>query len=84
MATRIQTMREKLANTLKHLGSPHDWSHISKQIGMFAFTVLKILLFQGVNADHVKEMIAKYHIYLLSSGRISISGLNEGNVEYVA
>lgn len=29
-------------------------------------------------------MIAKYHIYLLSSGRISIAGLNEGNVKYVA
>ena len=26
----------------------------------------------------------KYHIYLLSSGRISIAGLNDHNVEYVA
>ncbi|CAD8153035.1 unnamed protein product [Paramecium octaurelia] len=76
MANRIQLMRVGLANTLKSLGSPHDWSHISKQIGMFAFT--------GVGPDHVKELIAKYHIYLLSSGRISIAGLNEGNVKYVA
>jgi aspartate/tyrosine/aromatic aminotransferase len=43
---------------------------------MFAFT--------GVGPDHVKELISKYHIYLLSSGRISIAGLNEGNVKYVA
>jgi aspartate/tyrosine/aromatic aminotransferase len=28
--------------------------------------------------------VEKYHIYLLSSGRISIAGLNENNVEYVA
>lgn len=43
---------------------------------MFAFT--------GLKADHVKELVSKYHIYLLSSGRISMSGLNDGNVEYVA
>lgn len=43
---------------------------------MFAFT--------GVGPDHVKELISKYHIYLLSSGRISIAGLNTGNVKYVA
>jgi aspartate/tyrosine/aromatic aminotransferase len=43
---------------------------------MFAFT--------GLNADHVKRLIDEYHIYLLSSGRISMAGLNEGNVGYVA
>lgn len=29
-------------------------------------------------------MIEKYHVYLLSSGRINMCGLNENNVEYVA
>jgi aspartate/tyrosine/aromatic aminotransferase len=43
---------------------------------MFAYT--------GLKADHVKELISKYHIYLLSDGRISISGLTEKNVDYVA
>lgn len=54
---------------------------------MFAFTVKKkenFIFFKGLNADHVKRLIDEYHIYLLSSGRISMAGLNEGNVGYVA
>lgn len=32
----------------------------------------------------VKFLIEEYHIYLLSSGRINMCGLNENNVVYVA
>lgn len=32
----------------------------------------------------VKILIEKHHVYLLSSGRINMCGLNEKNVEYVA
>lgn len=39
MADRIATMRKMLVNDLKNAGSNLDWSHITKQIGMFAFTV---------------------------------------------
>jgi aspartate/tyrosine/aromatic aminotransferase len=39
---------------------------------------------KGLKAEHVKILVEKYHIYLLSSGRISIAGLNDGNVQYVA
>lgn len=34
-----------------------------------------------LNADHVTE---KYHIYMANTSRISLAGLNEHNVEYVA
>ena len=37
-----------------------------------------------MNSDQVKVIVDQYHIYLLSSGRISIAGLNDGNVAYVA
>lgn len=76
MATRISSMRTALVENLKQLGSPHDWSHIRTQIGMFAFT--------GLKEAHVKRLIDEYHIYLLGSGRISMAGLNSGNVGYVA
>ena len=38
MAERIRAMREKLVKVLKDVGSTHDWSHVTSQIGMFAFT----------------------------------------------
>jgi aspartate aminotransferase len=41
MADRIITMRASLKKNLEDLGSKHDWSHITSQIGMFAYTGLK-------------------------------------------
>jgi len=40
MAERIITMRALLKENLENLGSKHDWSHITNQIGMFAYTGL--------------------------------------------
>jgi aspartate aminotransferase len=38
MANRIGSMRKLLVDELKNAGSTHDWSHITSQIGMFAYT----------------------------------------------
>ena len=40
MADRIISMRALLKKELENLGSKHDWSHITSQIGMFAYTGL--------------------------------------------
>lgn len=76
MASRIQDMRAKLADKLREVGSKHDWSHITRQIGMFAFT--------GMSSDMVDELTARYKIFLTRDGRVSIAGLNDNNLEYVA
>eukprot|EP00562_Extubocellulus_spinifer_P026363 CAMPEP_0178665058 /NCGR_PEP_ID=MMETSP0698-20121128/29732_1 /TAXON_ID=265572 /ORGANISM="Extubocellulus spinifer, Strain CCMP396" /LENGTH=412 /DNA_ID=CAMNT_0020308309 /DNA_START=35 /DNA_END=1276 /DNA_ORIENTATION=- len=76
MADRIKSMRTLLVDKLKEAGSTHDWSHVSSQIGMFAFT--------GMNSDMCDELTSKYSIFLTRDGRISLAGLNESNVEYVA
>ncbi len=76
MAERIQSMRSRLVETLAEVGSTHDWSHVSEQIGMFAYT--------GMNSDMCDELTDKYAIYLTKDGRISIAGLNDKNLEYVA
>jgi aspartate aminotransferase len=76
MADRINTMRTRLVGALKDAGSTHDWSHVSEQIGMFAFT--------GMSADMCKQLTSEYAIYLTLDGRISIAGLNDKNLEYVA
>mmetsp|Transcript_32941 Transcript_32941/g.49736 ORF Transcript_32941/g.49736 Transcript_32941/m.49736 type:complete len:456 (-) Transcript_32941:94-1461(-) len=76
MADRILEMRTKLVKTLKEAGSTHDWSHVSNQIGMFAYT--------GMSEEMCDALTEKYAIFLTRDGRISVAGLNDGNVEYVA
>jgi aspartate/tyrosine/aromatic aminotransferase len=43
---------------------------------MFAYT--------GLSLEQVKKLKSEYHIYLTDDGRISISGLNTKNVDYVS
>jgi len=76
MAVRINSMRVKLVEVLKQVGSEHDWSHVTEQIGMFAYT--------GMNSDMCDELTSKYSIFLTRDGRISLAGLNDVNIEYVA
>jgi len=76
MAGRIKSMRDQIVKKLKDNGSTKDWSHIAKQIGMFAYT--------GLNKEQVSKIIKEYSIYMTANGRISIAGLNTNNVDYVA
>jgi len=76
MANRISTIRRELYNNLIKAGSRLPWNHITDQIGMFAFT--------GLTYEQSKLLRGIHHIYLTDDGRISISGLNTTNVEYVA
>lgn len=76
MADRIISMRQQLFDALQAKGTPGDWSHIVKQIGMFTFT--------GLNAEQVAFMTSEYHIYMTSDGRISMAGLSSGTVPHLA
>ena len=76
MSSRIQDMRKSLRENIEKLGTPGKWSHITEQIGMFSYT--------GLNAQQIKCLVEEYHIYLPKDGRISLSGINTNNVEYVS
>lgn len=76
MSSRIIKMRKMLKDELESLKTPGTWNHIVDQIGMFSYT--------GLNMAQVTILIKEYHVYLLSSGRINMCGLNEKNVKYVA
>jgi aspartate aminotransferase len=52
-----------------------SWSHVTDQIGMFSYT--------GISEKQVDVLINQWHIYLLKSGRISLAGLNDANIDYV-
>jgi aspartate aminotransferase len=76
MSNRIKKMRQALYDELVALQTPGTWEHIIRQIGMFSYL--------GLSAAQVSVLKDKYHIYAMSSGRASISGLNPSNVKYVA
>ncbi|ERM98604.1 aspartate aminotransferase, cytoplasmic [Amborella trichopoda] len=76
MADRIISMRKQLYDALCSRGTPGDWSHIIKQIGMFTFT--------GLNTEQVAFMTKEYHIYMTSDGRISMAGLSSRTVPHLA
>jgi aspartate aminotransferase, mitochondrial len=76
MADRIKFMRNSLVENLKSAGSKKNWDHITRQIGMFAFS--------GLTPEEVEEIKNKHHIYMTKDGRISISGLNTKNIEFVS
>ncbi|KAJ6841690.1 aspartate aminotransferase, cytoplasmic-like [Iris pallida] len=75
MADRIISMRHQLFDALRTRGTPGDWSHIIKQIGMFTFT--------GLNKEQVAFMTKEYHIYMTSDGRISMAGLSSRTVPHL-
>ncbi|BGP23271.1 aspartate aminotransferase, cytoplasmic [Rhodotorula toruloides] len=81
MAHRIIAMRERLHDLLVNkyktpAPGPNGWDHVVKQIGMFTFT--------GLNPSQCKAMVEKGHIYMTANGRISMAGINDKNVEWVA
>jgi aspartate aminotransferase len=76
MSSRIKKMRCSLRRRLEEQDVPGNWSHIENQIGMFSYT--------GLDSAMVTRLRTEFHIYLLPSGRASICGLNEENVDYVA
>ena len=52
------------AALLEHLSKLYsDWSHVTSQIGMFAYT--------GLTADECTQMIEKHHVYLTKMGGLA-------------
>ena len=75
MGNRIKQMREMLKQKLIEIGSKRNWDSITKQKGMFSYT--------GFTPEQVDRLKSEFHIYCIRNGRISIPGLNPGNVDYV-
>jgi len=81
MSDRITQMREELRKTIEANKTPSPmkagtWEHITSQIGMFTYT--------GLTQPQVERLVNEFHIYMTKDGRISVAGLNSGNIPYVA
>ena len=75
MSARIITMRQRLREALEASGAPGDFSYITKQIGMFAYT--------GLTPKQVGRLEKEFHIYMVKSGRISMAGVSSKTVAYL-
>ncbi|KAG0665790.1 aspartate transaminase aat1 [Maudiozyma exigua] len=70
MVNRLQSIRDKLSYNL-------EWDTVNdeQQHGMFYFTRFSLPV--------VQELRDKYSIYLTDDGRLSLSGVNDSDIEYV-
>lgn len=56
--------------------TPGDWDAILTSTGLFCFLPL--------TPEQCETLGNKHHIYMLGSGRINISGMNQSNIERIA
>ena len=76
MRDRINGNRAILVDKLKANGVNRDFSFIARQKGMFSFL--------GVDPEQVARLQKEFSIYRVGSSRISIAGISEDNVDYLA
>jgi aspartate/tyrosine/aromatic aminotransferase len=76
MSGRIIEMRAALRKGLEELKPDMDWTFITTQIGMFAYT--------GLSEAQVERLTKEFNIFMLKSGRISMAGVSSGTVQYLA
>lgn len=76
MSTRISKMRMDLHSKIVSSNPKLKMDHIVNQRGMFCYT--------GLTPQQTALIEQRHSIFMSKDGRISISGLNESNVDYVA
>jgi aspartate/tyrosine/aromatic aminotransferase len=75
MRKRIVATREELVRKLSARGQKTDFSYLHKREGLFMYIDL--------SKTQVQRLIDEFAVYLLDSGRISVAGLAEKNIDYV-
>ena len=72
---RLGELRQLLARRLEEKIPSRDWAPLAKAKGMF--------LFCGLEPNQVLRLREEFGIYMTGKGRINVSGLNEGNIDYI-
>lgn len=76
MRDRINGNRQLLVDKLVEKGVTRDFSFITRQMGMFSFL--------GITPEQVQQLQDEYSIYMVGSSRMSIAGIANSNVDYLA
>ena len=73
---RIQSMRTLLADNIQNNTAGKDFSHIKQQRGMFSFL--------GLNTAQLDQLREEYGVYIVSSSRVNLAGINSSNIDYLS
>ncbi len=73
---RINAMRQLLTERIQQNDAGMDFSHIQQQRGMFSFL--------GIASQQIERLRDEYGIYIVSSTRVNLAGINSGNIDYLA
>jgi aspartate aminotransferase len=73
---RINAMRRALTERIQRNDGGLDFSHIQQQRGMFSFL--------GISTEQVDRLREQYGIYIVSSTRLNLAGINTSNIDYLA
>ena len=76
MRDRINGNRQLLVDKLVENGVTRDFSFITRKMGMFSFL--------GITPEQVQQLQDEYSIYMVGSSRMSIAGIADSNVDYLA
>lgn len=76
MRLRILKMRQLAYECLQDQAPNYDSSYLINQKGMFSYT--------GLSLPQLQRLRDEFAVYLIDSGRMSMPGLNDGNVVYFA
>jgi len=76
MRNRINGNRQLIVDKLIENGVTRDFNFITSQAGMFSFL--------GITSEQVQKLQDEYSIYMVGSSRMSIAGIANSNVDYLA
>ena len=74
--SRIQSMRTLLTDSIQNNAAGVDFSHVQQQKGMFSFL--------GLNTDQLDQLRNEFGIYIVSSSRENLAGINSSNIGYLS
>ena len=73
MRHRLETMRKEFVKKLSSHPKGEKFKFLAEQKGMFAFT--------GLTKSQAEKLRQEFGVYILDTGRLSLSGLNEQNLD---
>lgn len=76
MRSRIAQLRSGLVEALVPHGLAERFAHVGVQRGMFSYT--------GLSAEQVKQLREKHSVYMVSSGRANVAGIDETQLGLLA
>ncbi len=76
MRSRIAQLRSGLVEALVPHGLAERFAHVGVQRGMFSYT--------GLSAEQVKQLREKHSVYMVSSGRANVAGIDETRLRLLA